>query len=91
MNHFNKNSTRLAVQTGEIAFDENKTRYKSRTAAKSYAPNKPKNYGLTFYAMVGSKYRYCYIISDNGTGNKKNTPACDRYTHFHKALKNINS
>ena len=52
---------------------------------------KPEKYGLTFYAMVGSKYRYCYIISDNGTGNKKNTPACDRYTHFHKALKNINS
>ena len=71
MNHFNKNSTRLAVQTGEIAFDKNRKRYKSRTAAKSYAPNKPKNYGLTFYAMVGSKYRYRYTIYDNGTGTKQ--------------------
>ena len=87
MNHFNKNSTRLAVPTGAIAFDENRKRCKSRTFEKSYAPNKPEKYGLTFYAMVGSKYRYCYTISDNGTGNKTKTSACDRYTHLHKELK----
>ena len=52
MNYFNKKSTRLAVSTGAIAFDENRKLCKSRTSAKLSIPNKPEKYGLTLYAMV---------------------------------------
>ena len=70
MDHFNQNLTKLTVPTGAIAFVENRKRCKSRTSAKTYAPDKPEKYGLTFYTMAGSKYRYCYTICDNGRGNK---------------------
>ena len=87
MDHFNQNSTKLAVPTGAIAFDENRKRCKSRTSAKTYAPDKPEKYGLTFYAMAGSKYRYNFTICDNGRGNKTNLSGCDRYTNLHRELK----
>ena len=83
MNRFNKNSTKLTVPTGEISFDENRKRCKSKTAAKTYAPDKPKKYGLTFYTMVRTKYRYCFIIGDNGRRNKTTISACDRYTNLY--------
>ena len=87
MDHFNHNSTKIAVPTGAIAFDENRKCCKSRTSAKMYAPDKPEKYGLTFYAMAGSKYRYCYTICDNGRGNKTDYSACDGYTNLHSELK----
>ena len=37
--------------------------------------------------MVGSKYRYCFTICDNGRGNKTKTSVSDRYNDLHKDLK----
>ena len=79
INKFQKCCAKVAVPIGVSALDENSTRTKARTAARSYMPSKPDKYAIRFYAVCGWKSTYLHSIWDNGSGNKSNIPPANRY------------
>lgn len=61
------------------SLDENKVRFKGRSAAKTYMKSKPVRLGVRFYAVAGWKEAYLHRIWDNWSGKKTGVSAATGY------------
>lgn len=57
--------------------------------SKPYIKNKPAQFGIRFYAVVGWKHHYLYSFWDNGSGNHIETTQASKYCNVFKDKKTI--
>ena len=86
LEHFNLNSTGIAVPTGVSSYDENGKATQGRICVEQYMPNKLVNYAIRLYVFVNSEFNYCFLIFDIGKGNKSGINLCTRYSNVHHEL-----
>ncbi|OWZ01248.1 hypothetical protein PHMEG_00027404 [Phytophthora megakarya] len=79
LNHLQKKSKELVVQTGVSSLDESSVRTRAHTKASSYIPLKPDKYAIRFYAIVGWASLYIHSLWDNGSGLMSELSPGERY------------
>jgi len=77
----------LAVPGCISALDENSCATRARTEARSYIPSKPDQYAIRFYCVVEHTTRWLHTVFDNGSGNKSQMSAAERYINLFPDLR----
>lgn len=89
MNASFRSAATIAVPTGIQNLDEISVRCSARTAAKTYMPNKPIQYGIIFYAIVGNSFRYIHSLYDKNSGNKTAISPAYSYCLLFRSLRGV--
>ena len=87
LEHFQRNSCKVAVPLGSSALDEAGFGTKARSKAISYCPLKPDKYAVRFCAVVGHANAYLSCFFDNCSGNTTAISPPEAYCRLHRELR----